>query len=63
MIYKNTVDSLVNVSLADIVNTHHLFNNYQESCTKCALTECRALSPVCLYVDLNLYMPHAPPYV
>lgn len=49
----NTVDPLVRVSLAYIVNTHNLFNNYQESCIECALTECSPVSTVCLCADFT----------
>lgn len=54
----NSIDTLFNVSLAYIVNTHNLFNNYQESCTTCALTECLPISTVCLCVDFTV----GPPY-
>ena len=49
----NTVDPLVRVSLAYIVNTHDLFNHYQESCIECALTECFPISTVCLCADFT----------
>lgn len=55
---KNYIDSLVNVSLAYIVNTHNVFNNYQESCAKCGLAKCLPISSVCLCVDCTV----APPY-
>lgn len=55
----NTVDPLVRVSLAYIVNTHNLFNNYQESCIECALTECFPISTVCLCGDFT-HRPSVP---
>lgn len=53
----DAIDSLVNVCPAYIVNTHNLFNYYQESCTKCALTECLPISTVCLCVDCTVSPP------
>lgn len=35
----NPIDYLISVSSPSLVNSHNLFNNYQESC-KCAQSEC-----------------------